>query len=75
MKKSVFMVRMTPPLLMSNAASCWNQEMSRQKERKFGMLHILIRIISNKLADFLVMHVISSSQHMLSDYTLSFTPR
>ena len=33
------------------------------------------QVISNKLADFLVKHVISSSQQMLSDCTVTFTPR
>ena len=58
--------------------SCWNQA-NIVVERKAvwnalysdrGMLYILIMEISNKLADFLVMHVISSSQYMLTDCTI-----
>ena len=39
------------------------------------MLHILIRDVSNKLADFLVQQVISSSLHLISDSTVTITPR
>ena len=39
------------------------------------MLHILIKDVSNKLADFLVKQVISSSQNVISDSTVTITPR
>ena len=39
------------------------------------MLYILIKDVSNKLADFLVKQVIFSSQHVISDSTVTITPR
>ena len=75
MKKSVFVARMTPPLLISKTTSCWNQANSVVERKAVWNAAYLIRVISNKLADFLVMHVSSSSQHMLSDCTVTFMPR
>ena len=66
---------MTPPLHISKFTSCWNKSNSVVERKALWNAAYSDQGVSNKLADFLVQQVISSSQHLISDSIVTITLR